>query len=218
MNLFNINLAAIGTTQLVEESKKLLSNFQTLVASIADKIPVAYKANYDEAYASIGTIPVITDFNILPVAAHIEIPYEGDTTVFTITALDKSIAGEDINIEFVDPEDISQDLAISYVEETNTIVISHATDVNGDISTMAGSLETAINDDVVVNLLVVSTMGDAGTVDYVGTVALTDWESGIVATAGDIFTDETSIYIVLNTVDGITNETTDFKKVTLEAL
>jgi len=218
MNLFNINLAAIGTTQLVEESKKLLSNFQTLVASIADKIPLAYKTNYDEAYASIGTIPVVTDLNILPVAAYIEIPYESDTTVFTITALDKSVVGEDINIEFVDPEDISQDLAISYVEATNTVVITHATDETGAITTAAGSLETAINDDVVVNLLVEASMGDAGTVDYVGTTSLTDWESGIVATAGDIFTDETSIYIVLNTVDGVANETTDFKKVTLEAL
>ena len=153
--------------------------------------------------------------NLLPTAAKVVALYDTDKE-FTITAVDTSPAGEGIVIKFVDPEDISQALAVSLVE--GEIIISHATDVEGDISTLAGNLETAINQHAEVGLLVQSAMGEAGTMDFVGEVVTDGHAPGRVCKAGDMFTDGNFIFVALNDVDGLANETTDFKKVALSAI
>ena len=153
--------------------------------------------------------------NLVPTAANVEALYDTDK-VFTITAVDPTPAGEGIVIKFVDPEDIDQALDVSLVE--GEIIISHLTDGTGQISTLAGSLETAINEHAEVGLLVQATMGMAGTMDFVGQVVTAGHAPGIVCKAGHIFSDGNDIYIALNDVDGLANETTDFKKAALSAI
>jgi hypothetical protein len=109
-------------------------------------------------------------------------------------------------------------LALSYDSELNVITISHSTDETGAITTTTDVLKTAINTDVEISEIISAESGsDAGFVD-VGTLILDDYILGVVAIAGTILCDGTSMYIVLNDVDGINNETTDFKKITLESV
>lgn len=160
-------------------------------------------------------IPVDDTFQLLPVAAKVAVTYAVDQD-FTITAVDKTSAGNGIAISFVDPEDVSQALAVSLVE--GVVVISHATDETGAITTAAGTLETAINEDVEVGAVVQAAMGDAGVMDFVGDVATDGQSNGIACKKGHLFSDESFLYLALNDVDGETNESTDFKKIALAAL
>ncbi len=160
-------------------------------------------------------VEIDPQLKLVHVAAKAWVPYGVDDT-FTITAVDVSPAGEAIEIEFVDPEDISQALSVSLVE--GVIIVSHATDENGDISTLAGNLETAINQHAEVGLIIQSAMGEAGTVDFVGAVITENYQIGVIAKAGKLLSDTTNLYLVLNDVDGTTNATTDFKKIALAAV
>jgi hypothetical protein len=160
-------------------------------------------------------IPVDDTFQLLPIAAKVAVTYAVDQA-FTITAVDKTSAGNGIAISFVDPEDVSQALAVSLVE--GVVVISHATDETGAITTAAGTLETTINEDVEVGAVVQAAMGDAGVMDFVGDVATAGQSNGIACKKGYLFSDESFLYLALNDVDGETNESADFKKVALAAL
>lgn len=84
-----------------------------------------------------------------------------------------------------------------------------------EINTAAGSLSTLINEDVTVGAVVQSAMEGAGIIDYTGTVQLGDYEYGRICKVGELFSDSTNLYIALTATDGVTNETTDFKKIVL---
>lgn len=152
---------------------------------------------------------------LLPDAASVQVPYGVDQN-FTISAVDKTPAGNGIVISFVDPEDVSQALAVSLVE--GVVVVSHATDEASVISTLAGSLETAINEHVEAGAIVQSAMGDAGVVDFVGDVTTAGQSNGIACSKGNLFSDGDFLYLALVDVDGETSESTDFKKVALIAI
>lgn len=171
----------------------------------------------DEDKALTGAADIVETVNLTPTKAYVEVTYDTDQT-FTITAVSTDIGGEDIQVAFVDPEDVSQSLAVSYDAETNIVTISHATDEIGAITTAAGSLVTAINEDEIVGLIIQSAMGNAGIIDYTGTVQLDNYEYGRVCKVGEIFSDSTNLYIALTSTDGVTNETTDFKKIILDAI
>lgn len=171
--------------------------------------------NYTDALLALTGAADIVDLpKLLPVNAYVDVPYDVAEN-FRITAVSTDIDGELIDVEFVDPEDINQALAVSYDAELNIVTISHATDETGAISTAAGNLVTAINTDVEVGAIVQSEMGEAGTVDFVGTVSLDDYEYGKICKAGELFSDGNHLFIALVATDGVANETTDFKKITL---
>lgn len=157
-------------------------------------------------------IDVLPSLQILPTAAFVEVIYD-TTKTFTIEAIDTTSAGNNIQISFVDPEDVDQALAVSVVE--GVIIISHATDALGEISTLAGNLETAINEHAEAGLLVEATMGEAGTMDFVGDVATAGHTLGIVCKKGKLLSDSAFLYLCIADTDGETNQTTDFKKVAL---
>ena len=96
--------------------------------------------------ALIGATKIVNTPNLLPTKSTTSIPY-GTDQQFVITANTPTIEGNDIIIEFVNPYDISQTLAVSYDDETKTVTISHSTsagvakvitDIDGD-----GTIATA---------------------------------------------------------------------------
>jgi len=171
----------------------------------------------DEDKALTGAAAIVESANLTPTKAYAEVTYDTNQTL-TITAVSTDIDGEDIQVAFVDPEDVSQSLAVSYDAETNIVTISHATNETGVITTAAGSLVTAINEDEVVGLIIQSAMGNAGIIDYTGTVQLDNYEYGRICKVGEIFSDGTNLYIALTATDGVTNETTDFRKIVLASI
>jgi hypothetical protein len=211
------NLRAMGTTKADVGLPNVPDNIVAEVEQKETAINLAIGLIAEDVAAIKGEreARLVETPNLLPTAAKVVALYE-TTKEFTITAVDPTPAGEGIIIKFVDPEDVSQSLSVSLVE--GEIIISHATDVTGEISTLAGNLETAINEHAEVGLLVQAAMGDAGTMDFVGQVVTAGHAPGIECKAGHIFSDGNDLYIALNDVDGQANETTDFKKVALSAI
>lgn len=171
----------------------------------------------DEDKALTGAVDIVATANLVPTKAYAEVTYDTDKT-FTITAVSTDIDGEDIQVTFVDPEDISQALAISYDAETTIVTVSHSTDETGAINTSSDALETLINGDETVGAIVQS-LGEAdATIDFTGTVQLDNYAYGKIAKEGELFSDGTNLYIALSATDGVTNETTDFKKIVLASI
>jgi len=99
-----------------------------------------------------------------------------------------------------------------------TVTITHNTDGTGAIDTAAGSLVTALNTDVTVGAIIQSAMGEAGTVDFEGTVQLANWEIGLVCKANQLFkTPEDKLLLSLAECDGIANASSDFKSFSPDA-
>ncbi|MFZ4463076.1 MAG: hypothetical protein ACOYN5_04475 [Bacteroidales bacterium] len=196
-NVENYGIATKTEAEAGSVENKYMNPLRTLQAIVADQ--------KNSLFASV---------NLVPVAAKAEVAFGEET--FTITAVDNTIAGEGITISFVDPEDVSQALAVSVT--LGVIIVSHATDEAGAINTTAAALETAINNHAEVKLIVHATKSGVGTVDHTGDVVTAGYESAIVCEAGKIFSDGSFLYLALNDVDGLTNESTDFKKVALNAI
>lgn len=87
-----------------------------------------------------------------------------------------------------------------------------------EINTAAGSLETLINTDEIVSTIISGEMGTAGTIIFEGTVQLDGYLYGRVMNAGESFIYGENLYIAVNDVDGILNETTDFRKIALSSI
>jgi hypothetical protein len=183
-----------------EEGKELSQeNFTTLLKTL-------YEDNLDNNNVLEERVPP----RLLPQSAFVEIPYS-EVDNITITAVSTNVDGEEIIVEFVDPEDVSQAISVSYDSETNTVIISHATDVNGDISTLAGNLVTAINTDEVVGLIIQASMDEAGTVDFVGIENLDNWIPGIECKKNYLFVIDTGLALAVNDCNGVDNVIEDFK-------
>lgn len=189
--------------KLVGDINKVIEEFNVALYTKEDKVE--------------GAAAIVESANLIPTKAYTEVTYATDQT-FTITAVSTDIDGENIQVAFVDPEEASQSLAVSYDAETNIVTVSHATGETGEITTAAGSLNTLINEDVTVGAVVQSAMEGAGIIDYTGTVQLGDYEYGRICKVGELFSDSTNLYIALTATDGVTNETTDFKKIVLVAI
>lgn len=214
-----INLST-NPLQLKEESKKLngiVKSFNDRVATINSLIE-ALGEDIEEIEENANVLEIREPLRLLPEHAKVVVEYD-TTEEFVFTAVDPSIEGEDIIVGFVDPDDVDQDIAITVtwddLAKVNIIEISHSTDAEGNIDTAAGTLETAINTDEDANDLVVASMGEAGTIDFVGSLQLEGWVSGIVCKEGFMFTDKNDLVIAINDCDGIANEATDFKIATL---
>jgi hypothetical protein len=240
--------------------------------------------NYTDALKALtGAALVVDSVNLLPKNANNIITYPTGQE-FLITAVAPGVEGEDIIIEFVNPNDVNQTLAVSYDDITKTVTVLHSTgagtaivvtDIDGDgslaiatsvghglttgrkvkitgttsyngvyditvvspdvfsfehasettdesgtgttidITTLAGSLETALNTDGEIGAVIVATMDGAGTIDFEGSIQLDNYALGRICKAGELFSDGTSLYIALVATDGSTNEATDFKKIVL---
>jgi hypothetical protein len=241
--------------------------------------------NYTDVLKALtGAALVVDSANLLPQKAYVAITYPTDQE-FVITAVTPGVEGEDISIEFVNPNDVSQTLAVSYDDVTKTVTVLHSTgagteititDIDGDgslaiatsvghglttgrkvkitgstsydgvyeitvvspdvfsfehvgittdesgtgttidITTTAGSLETALNTDVDVSAVITSVMGDAGNIDFEGSVQLSNYVLGRVAKIGEMFLDATTLYIANVPTNGTTNQLSDFKTITLD--
>lgn len=206
--------------KLVGDINKVIEEFNVALYTKEDKVEgKGFSTNdyTDEDKALTGAAAIVESANLIPTKAYTEVTYATDQT-FTITAVSTDIDGENIQVAFVDPEEASQSLAVSYDAETNIVTVSHATGETGEITTAAGSLSTLINEDVTVGAVVQSAMEGAGIIDYTGTVQLGDYEYGRICKVGELFSDSTNLYIALTATDGVTNETTDFKKIVLVAI
>lgn len=162
-----------------------------------------------------GAADIVVSPDLMPLKAFVQIPYGVGADVFTIEAVTSGPEGEDISVVFVNPDDISQALDVSYDAETYTVTVSHATDGTGVISTAAGNLVTALNTDVDTSAVILASMENAGDVTFVGTETLGGYVYGRVCKEGEIFSNGAFLFIALTATDGIANETTDFKKIAL---
>lgn len=152
---------------------------------------------------------------LLPTFAFATVPYGVDTQM-TFTARVNGVEGEGIVIEFINPEVEDNPLTVEVIE--GQIVVTHDTDETGAISTLAGTLETEINNNVDASALVLAAMGQAGTVDFVGQVTTANFVLGRVCKAGDFFSDGSDLYFVLQDCDGENNELAFFRKVALQVI
>lgn len=157
MELQKVNLAAIGTTNLVEETKKLEANNKEFVnETIA--LAAATTALTSRVGTAEGKILALETYtkvplyegNILPTAASKVVNYE-TAKEFTLTAVSKDVDGNNIVINFTVPEDVSQALDVSLDAVTGEINISHATgagtgititDIDGDGTTATATCAT----------------------------------------------------------------------------
>lgn len=98
------------------------------------------------------------------VAASADIACIPANTGITYTAVAAGEAGNNIRIKYINPGDVSQALAITVVG--NDISVSLATDANGDITSTAADVVTAINGDANASTLV--TAADASGSDGSG--------------------------------------------------
>ncbi len=89
--------------------------------------------NYTDALKALtGAALVVDSANLLPQKAYNIITYPTGQE-FLITAVTPGIEGEDIIIEFVNPNDVSQTLVVSYDDVTKTVTIVHATGAGTEI-------------------------------------------------------------------------------------
>jgi len=195
-------------------------NVTTVTTKIADveheigEMESYYNQAISDIVEQLSVIPIHDSVNLEPVKAKAVVEYGAEE--FTITAVDKSSAGNGINITFVDPDTESESLAVVVDEEEKLITVTHATGGDKAITTAAGSLETAINTEAAA--LVLCTMGQAGTVDFVGDAITEGWESAKVCGKGEVFSDGTNIYLALDDLDGVENEESDYKKIVLASI
>lgn len=134
----------------------------------------------------------------------------GSDNDLDFTAVPLGVLGNEITIEYLDPEDVDQSLAI--IVTGNAIVVSLATDSNGDITTTAGDIITAIEADATASALV--TLDNHSTDDGTGVViamAATALADGVDATgmgyahtgAVCVDYDTPGIYINTGTTKGV---------------
>lgn len=220
------NKSFVRQQQLDQTITEKETTLELQIANKVDKVPGKslskndltdeLKAQYDQTVGKAGKTEVRSNINLLPQLAKAVIPY-GTQQSFTITALDPSSAGNGIQIVFEDPDgSLSQSLDVTV--EDGVIIIDHATDETGAITTLAGNLVTAINTDIYASELVEDSMGDAGTVDHIGTVQTGGWVSGIVCDARHTFTDGTDFVVAIANADGSNNSLNGFMKVTMSPI
>ncbi len=202
-----VNLAVKGVKQLQFEAKKLIDNFtflNTKLSSIDSSI-----SSINDAITPIR-IPVLETLNLIPTNPYAEVTYDTDKTL-TIT---KTLApqSDDISFDFVDPEDISQELNVTY--NSGIFTITHSTDETGAITTLASDLNNAIE----LHVGYTVTHDADAVVDFTGSVALNPYVSGDSFKEGELFTTNSAIYIALEDMDGDNNTLLKFKKVNLTAV
>lgn len=90
----------------------------------------------------------------------------GDNNDLVFTAIPLGVLGNEITIEYVDPEDESVPLSVAV--DGNAITVTLETDGNGDIVTLASEIITAIEADAEADALV--TVANAGGNDGTGVV------------------------------------------------
>lgn len=110
---------------------------------------------------------VVYDAEAVSAQATLVVAPGGTNDELTFTAVPYGAAGNDISIEYLDPETEDAELAISV--SGNVIVFSLATDSNGDITTTADELKTALLADADASALV--TAADSGGDDGSGVLA-----------------------------------------------
>ena len=137
------------------------------------------------------------------VAADLTTDLTGDNNDLDYTAQTAGEAGNDISVAYVDPEEDDAELSI-LVDETNIGVIL-ATDADGDITTTADDIITAIEADTDAAALVeveTATNSDGtGVVTALEATNLTDGVNATVANKGELRFDSDNIYVASKDID-----------------
>ena len=104
---------------------------------------------------------VVYDAEAVSAQATLNFDNTNATSDLTFTAVPYGAAGNGISVELLDPE--TEDSALSISVSGNVIVISLATDSNGDITSTAAEVKTAVNADSDASALVTCEDEVAGT-------------------------------------------------------
>jgi hypothetical protein len=114
----------------------------------------------------------------------------------TITAKEAGVAGNSIKVQFLDPSEADQDLAVSIVGDT--IVVSLATGADaGPITSTAKNVADAINAHLIAKQLVTATYSGDGTT-VVEAEAATALSGGAAAIPGDIVSTVAEVVDAIN--------------------
>jgi hypothetical protein len=203
----------------MEHLNHLVKSINRVAGNLKNEIfPNTLQQTYDNIVSNNNVLEERIPPRLLPQHAYTEVPYGEGNDKLTIYAVTPTSSGNDTLVVFVDPEmGVFNNIDVSYNITTKTVTILHATDENGDISTLAGNLVTAINTNETVGLIIQAAVQGAGTIDFVGTVQLEGWVSGIVCKKNYLFATDTSLILAVKECNGIDNEVGDFRHISFNS-
>lgn len=126
------------------------------------------------------------------------------------TAKTRGVAGNDITIEYVDPEEANA--AVSVEVAGNAIKVNLVPGDGGAITTTANDIIAAFADNALVTVAKKAGNDGSGVVTAMATTALAGGQDATPARKGDMFFDATNIYIAIDDV-GITDDGANWRKV-----
>ncbi len=131
------------------------------------------------------------------------------------TAKTRGVVGNDITIEYIDPEEENAEIA---VEVTGTAIEVILVPGGGEaITTTANDIIAALADNELVSVAKKAGSDGTGVVTAMAATALSGGQDATVAKKGDICFDATSVYIAIDDVN-ITDDGAKWKKIAHAAL